>query len=340
MAHALDFSTGQAGIAIRYDGELPWHGYANRVRQDGTLDEWRISGGLNWQVDERKVYYTKLLPESFVSKEGGDFNLRRIPQVIENRKALIRSDNQECLSIVGHNYHVVQPEQVLEFYRDLIETNGFTMDTVGSLMEGRRIWALARIGKSTRIFGQDRIDGYVLLATSYDGTMATTCQFTSVRVVCNNTLEWATETGQGAFKLAHNKKFDPDEAKGKLGLTKEAWEEYEYKVNRLAQHTVDLEEALAFFTTVLGKDAIAVNEEGKPIYSPTFYKMFAAYEKGPGASLRSAHHTAWGLVNAVTFYQDHMAKSSKTGSRLNSAWFGSGASRKSKALEEALKLAA
>ena len=336
MAHALDFTTGQAGIAIRYDGETPWHGYGTRVPHDADLDHWRIAAGLNWEVDERKVYYTKLLPQCV----GSDFDTKRVPQVIENRKALVRSDNQECLSVVGHNYHVVQPEQVLEFYRDLIELNGFTMDTAGSLMEGRRIWALARIGQSTRIFGQDKIEGYVLLATSYDGTMATTCQFTSVRVVCNNTLEWATEDGQGAFKIAHNKRFDADEAKGMLGLTKEAWEQYEENVNKLANTHVDLETALAFFTTVLGKDAIVVNDEGKPDYSPTFHKMFAAYERSPGANLRSAHHTAWGLVNAVTFYQDHMAKSSKTGSRLNSAWFGSGKNRKAKAFEEALALAA
>ena len=338
--HALDFTTGDAGIAIRYDGETPWHGYGTRVADDATLDQWRIAAGLNWDVDERKVYYTKLLPQSFVTQSGGDFDLKKIPQVIENRKALVRTDNQECLSVVGHNYHVVQPGEVLEFYRELIEANGFEMDTAGSLMDGRRIWALARIGESTRIFGQDRIDGYVLLATSYDGTMATTCQFTSVRVVCNNTLEWATETGQGAFKIAHNKKFDPEEAKGMLGLTKEAWELYEQQVNTLATRTVELDEALAFFTTVLGKDAIVINEEGKPIYSPTFHKMFAAYERSPGANLRSAHHTAWGLVNAVTYYQDHMAKSSKSGSRLNSAWFGSGKNRKGKAFEEALKLAA
>ena len=335
--HALDFTTGNAGIAITHDGQTPWHGYGTRVPHDGTLDQWRIAAGLNWNVDERKVYYTKLLPEIVGAQ---DFDLRKIPQVIDNRKALVRSDNQECLSIVGHKYHVVQPEEVLEFYRELIEMNGFTMDTAGSLMDGRRIWALARIGESTRIFGQDKIEGYVLLATSYDGTMATTCQFTSVRVVCNNTLEWATESGQGAFKIAHNKRFDPEEAKGMLGLSKEAWENYEEKVNTLATTSVDLETALAFFTTVLGKDAIVVNDDGKPEYSPTFHKMFAAYENSPGSHLRSAHHTAWGLVNAVTFYQDHMAKTSKSGSRLNSAWFGSGKNRKAKALDEALKLAA
>lgn len=336
MSHELDFTTGEAGIAIRYDGETPWHGFGTRVPDDANLDQWRIAAGLNWEVDERVVYYSRQVPEIV----GADFDLRNVPTPIKNRKVLVRTDNQEPLSIVGKGYHVVQPEQVIDFYRELIEANGFIMDTAGSLMEGRRIWALAKMGKETRIFGQDKVEGYVLLATSYDGSMATTAQFTSVRVVCNNTLEWATSKGASAYKLSHNKKFDADEAKGALGLTEEAWEKYEQDVNILANTTVDLETSLAFFTTVLGKDAITITEDGKPTYSPTFHKMFAAYERGPGAELRSAHHTAWGLVNAVTFYQDHMAKSSKTGSRLNSAWFGSGATRKNKALVEALKIAA
>lgn len=338
MSHELDFSTGNAGIAIRWDGATPWHNYGNRVHDDATLDDWRIAAGLNWEVDERKVYYSRQIPSVVGTLD--DFQTRNVPTPIENRKVLVRSDNQEPLSIVGKGYHVVQPEEVLNFYQDLIKANGFVMDTAGSLMDGRRIWALARMGKETRIFGQDKVEGYVLLATSYDGSMATTCQLTSVRVVCNNTLEFATGNSKGAFKLSHNKKFDPEEAKGALGLTKEAWEKYEHEVNSLAKTTVDLETSLAFFTTVLGKDAIVITEDGKPTYSPTFYKMFAAYENGPGANLRSAHHTAWGLVNAVTFYQDHMAKTSKSGSRLNSAWFGSGANRKKVAFSEALKIAA
>lgn len=336
MSHALDFTTGDAGIAIRHDGTTPWHGYGQRLEDDATLDQWRIAAGLNWAVDERAVYYSRQVPKVV----GTDFDLKNVPTPIENRKALIRTDTQDCLSIVGKGYHVVQPEKVMEFYKDLIEANGFKMDTAGSLMDGRRIWALASIGESTRIYGQDKIDGYVLLATSYDGTMATTCQFTSVRVVCNNTLEFATNASKGAFKVPHNKAFDADEAKGALGLSKEAWELYEQNVNTLASTTIDLETAMAFFTTVLGKDGVTFDDDGKLQYSTTFHKMFAAYERSPGSHLKSAHHTAWGLVNAVTFYQDHMAKSNKSGSRLNSSWFGTGASRKTKAFEEALKIAA
>ena len=49
------------------------------------------------------------------------------------------------------------------------------------LRGGRKFWALARTGQSTVLKRKDRVDGYLLLATACDGTLATTAQFTSVR---------------------------------------------------------------------------------------------------------------------------------------------------------------
>lgn len=329
MAHELDFTNGNAAIAITYDGETPWHGYGNRVNKDADLDQWRIAAGLNWEVDERPVYFSRL-------EEGN-----RVPSKIDNRKALIRTDTQDCLSVVGAGYNVVQPKEVLEFYRELIADNGFVMDTAGALKGGNRVWALASIGESTRIMGQDKIDGYVLLATSYDGSMATTCKFVSTRVVCNNTLEWASKEKGMEAKASHSSVFNPEALKGKLGLTKESWLKYEEQVNKLAHTSVDLETALAFFTTLLGPDSVKMNiESGKMEYSNTFKKLYSAYETSPGSDMRSAKHTAWGLVNAVTFYQDHCARGNSQGSRLDSTWFGAGAARKQKAWEQALELVA
>ena len=325
MSAELDFTTGDAGIAITYDGETPWHGYGNRVKGN-DLDEWRVAAGLDWEVVDKPIYF----------KAGTtDFP-------IYDKKVLLRDDNFGQLSVVGSDYQVVQPKEIMEFYRDLISDNGFEMETAGSLMQGRRIWALASVGATTRIFGQDKIDGYLLLATSYDGRMATTAKFTSVRVVCNNTLEWANydTSYKNAVKIHHSTTFDPEVVKGRLGFNKEAWEAYEANLNKLANRTVDLETAVAFFTKVLGSDSVKHDKEGKVNYSPTFMKVFTAYENGPGSHLKSASHTAWGLVNAVTFYQDHMVKGNDQGSRLNNAWFGQGNERKNKAWEEALKIAA
>ncbi|MBN0134206.1 DUF932 domain-containing protein, partial [Pseudomonas aeruginosa] len=88
---------------------------------------------------------------------------------------------------------VVQPREVLEFYRDLTQVSGYELETAGVLKGGRKFWALARTGQNTSLKGNDLVNGYLLLATSCDGTLATTATPTTVRVVCNNTLTIAVD---------------------------------------------------------------------------------------------------------------------------------------------------
>lgn len=127
---------------------------------------------------------------------------------MDDRFVLVRSDTDEALSIVSGNYEVVQPKEVLEFYRELVSLYGYTLETAGALNGGRKVWALSKTGRSSRVGedGKDKLAAYLLLATSCDKTLATTIAFTSIRVVCKNTLffcnrrhqDWQTAAGKGA----------------------------------------------------------------------------------------------------------------------------------------------
>ena len=46
-------------------------------------------------------------------------------------------------AVVSQRYQVVQPREILEFYRDLTEMSGFELETAGVLKGGRKFWALA-----------------------------------------------------------------------------------------------------------------------------------------------------------------------------------------------------
>ena len=120
------------------------------------------------------------------------------------------------------------------------------MHTAGSMFNGRRMWALAEIGKSATIMGQDKINGYLLLATACDGTLANTGQFTSIRVVCNNTLEMSIN-GDRYIKLPHSKKFDADEMLTELGLGEKAFNNFIDNAKILAERKISMDEAIEFF---------------------------------------------------------------------------------------------
>ena len=313
---------------MAYRGEEPWHGLGNRLDPDQPIEVWTRQAGMDWDIEEADVAFI-----TGADNEPGE--LRDFPQ----HKVLYRSDNREPLSVVSQRYKVVQPRQILEFYRDLTEVSDFELETAGVLLGGRKLWALARTGQQGLLAGKDWTMGYVLLATACDGSMATTAQFTSVRVVCNNTLAVATEgPTPGAVKVPHNTVFDAQTVKRKLGISVSAWDEFMYRLRHLAERKVSTREAQEYFLRVFTDPE--KDPEGKT-NQRAMARAQQLYEgAGRGAALASSRGTAFGLVNAVTEFVDHERRARTTDYRLDSAWFGQGASLKQRALEEAARMAA
>lgn len=310
---------------MAYAGEKPWHGLGNKLAPQQPIELWRQQAGMDWNIEESEVRYIT-----------GNNNLGVI-NAFPEQKVLYRSDTRAPLAVVSKRFKVVQPGEVLEFYRDLTSHSGFELETAGVLREGRKFWALARTGQSTTLKGRDKVDGYLLLATACDGTLATTAQFTSVRVVCNNTLRVALGNNNGAVKVPHRSEFDPEAVKRQLGITVASWDGFVARMKALVERPVDpdtVEGLLRRVLTYAGPDGRAeiVNEQA-------LANVRALYEGGGrGAMLPSSRGTAWGLLNSVTEYVDHHRRARSDDHRRDAAWFGQGAQLKQRAWEEAMKL--
>ena len=240
------------------------------------------------------------------------------------------------LSVVSQRYNVVQPHEVLHFYQDLVEVGGFELETAGSLKGGRKLWALAKTGQDLKLKGNDLVKSYLLLATSCDGTLCTTAQFTSLRVVCNNTLQMALRDSTGAIKVPHSTQFDATAVKEALGLGLSHWDEFKTQTKALTQRPVAPDEALRFFSDLLAQPLDADNQI---ILTRPVQQLHELYQgAGMGSELASSRDTAWGLVNAVTEFVDHHRRARSQDYRLDSAWFGQGAQLKAQALNQALTL--
>lgn len=177
MAHDLDVSTGMPAMA--YVGEKPWHELGEQLPEGQTIEEWVRAARLDWKIQMLPVHYP--------------FEGRQ--RIMAERFVLARNDTGAALSVVSADYQVVQPKEVLEFYRDLVKDRGYILETAGALDGGRKVWALARTGLVANVAGNpaDELGAYVLLASSCDKSLATTVTFTSIRVVCQNTLAFAFE---------------------------------------------------------------------------------------------------------------------------------------------------
>ena len=346
MAHLLE--------QMAYVGDTPWHGLGNQLTQNQPIEVWAQQAGMDWRIESSNVSY-------MAQNERG----QSIIMPYEEQRVLYRSDTHEPLSVVSQRFQEVQPREILEFYRDLTEQSGFELETAGVLKGGKKFWALARTGQSTALKGKDVSNGYILLATACDGTLATTAQFTSIRVVCNNTLAIALRgqnSSAGVVKVPHSTKFDADKVKQQLGVSVRTWDEHMYEMKQLSQRKVSQHEASAYFDAVFNNTNMSITDQedniiqfyrdvaiqaqanSKEKSEPNAKSMSKAMEmfngQGRGASLSSAKDTAYGLLCSITEFIDHERRAMSTDHRLDSAWFGAGAAIKQRGLEQALSMLA
>ncbi|MFL1389346.1 DUF932 domain-containing protein [Pseudomonas tritici] len=322
MAHQIE--------NMAYIGTNPWHGLGSRLTEKQPLEVWQREAGMDWQIQESPVHFK-------ADAIGHMGCIHSFPE----QKVLFRSDTKTPLSVVSQRYQVVQPREVLEFYRDLTERSGYELETAGVLKGGRKLWALARTGQATALKGNDVVNGYLLLATSCDGTLATTATPTTIRVVCNNTLTIAINGASQAIKVPHSTRFDPHTVKQQLGITVSQWDDFMYRMRTLAARPVKDHEVKAYLRSVLCEVQTDKPENTGLSNERALNKVLSMYEgHGRGAELESAKGTAWGLLNSVTEYVDHERRARSNEYRVDAAWFGQGAAIKQRALDTALRLVA
>ena len=313
MAHMIDTTTGRAAIA--YAGETPWHKLGQQLTPGASIETWTREAGLAYTVLESPVLYKTEAASA--------------PEVFKGRKVLHRSDTGGALAVVSDGYHVVQPAEVMGFFEKLVEIGGFQLETAGVLSHGKRVWGLARVNDGAEILGGDVVRPYVLLGTSYDGTMATVAKFTSVRVVCHNTITAALGSGD-AVRVLHSERFDADRVRQDLGIVSDAWDRFLIQSRQLAGETLSATDADLFVASLMEP----YKTPGTPVRESRAYRRIMELFNGKaiGADIPGVAGTRWGMLNAVTELVDH-ERGRSDNTRMESAWFGTGANIKSRALE-------
>lgn len=330
MAHEL-YINEQGTASMAYVGAAPWHGLGQLLTPDAPIEVWAEQAGMNFSILHTDVKF-----------KPNDAGAKAKHLIVPRQRVLYRSDSDAPLAIVSDRYKVVQPDEVLGFFKDTAEMHGFTLETAGVLFNGQKYWALAKTPYQYSLPGQDVIKPYLLLATSCDGTMSTVARYVNTRVVCNNTIELALSEKAQQVKVTHRQVFDEKAVKVELGLLEQSFEEQAMKMEQLAKRTVTAQEAVDYFIKVLGNPAVPVDKQRNVALLAKVHALFDG--GGIGASLESYKGTAWGLVNAVTEYVDHQRGMKdddlSKDRRLESAWFYEGSTMKRKAMNDALMLLA
>jgi phage/plasmid-like protein (TIGR03299 family) len=345
MAHELTLrADGKAEMA--FVGETPWHGLGQNVTKGASIGVWAKEAGMDWEARTAAPIFTPVL---------GVKNKASAPRVVEDSKIIYRSDTGAPLSIVSKDYRIVQPRDVLEFFRREVEKGGWHIHTAGTMRGGRKFWAMATCEDSTRFIvkkgKKDRMVRNLLCASSLDGSMRTVAKLTDVRVVCANTLAQALGalSNGDRVEISHRSLFDPRAIKKALGIAMDTYDDFIEQCRELAETPINVEEATAVLeqifvptpkkeidTSWIGGNLADIGKapDEPEMHTPrSLARILALFQgEGMGADMSTAKGTKWGLLNAVTQHVDHdMGRTPDT--RLDSAWFGRGSGMKAQAFE-------
>lgn len=330
MAHMIENNM------MSYKGQEPWHGLGFRVDENATGVEMLKAAGLDWTVQRRAI----AMRDATGSKDV------MLTAPLQGFRAIVRADNDEVFQVATDRYQPVQNAEIVDFFREYCEAGHATMETMGGLRGGAVVWALARLnGGSTRVIGgNDEVRGYMLLATSHDGSLRTIGKPTQVRVVCHNTLTaaLADRDARNTFTMKHTRKFTSavrQEAQDVMGMAIQQIKATNALAEQMSEYTLDHAGWIDFMSRIMGGQDNVID----PV-TAELNKLCAAIQdatiESPGSALESARGTLWGAVNGVTWYADHAARARSESNRLFSAWFGPNETLKTKALYVAQEMVA
>lgn len=316
-------------------GQTPWHGLGTRVDHTISISEAIEAAGLNWKVKTQPVF-TKI--------DAGIVGLNGQPVMSEIKapaQAVIRETDNTVLGVVGERYTPLQNDHAFDFFQPFIDAGEVSLETAGSLSDGKKIWVLARIKDGdVSIKGDDAIRSFLMLSNSHDGTTAVRVGFTPVRIVCANTLAMAVaDKGSALMRVKHTASIrsNLDLIRNTVNVARRQFEASAEQYRRLANTDINQRDVLTFvqkFFDIEGKqmDEISTRTQNQ------INTVLQLSEFGRGSDLTKGM-TLWKLYNGVTEFLTHEV-SDNADKRYNSLWFGGNADKNKKALEILLAMAA
>lgn len=281
--------------------EDAWHMLGQRCENAPSWEKAIVLAGLDWKVKKEKNYARN--PAGKVTEVGSCTIFRD-------------SDNAE-LGQVGSGFEIKQNADCFKFVDTLLEANGGShYDSAGALGNGAKIWCSVRVPKAdVEVVSGDKHQSYLVFATAHDGSMAHTVKLTTVRVVCQNTLNMALGEGGCMFRVKHTKTADARLAKAKdlmQGVVMDA-QHLEDKLKALASRKMTRESMVS----VLNRLFPAPKEENANTTrrENVITDVLNLYAKNDGGAFPQIAGSAYNLLNAVTEYTDHFRSARITDNR-------------------------
>jgi phage/plasmid-like protein (TIGR03299 family) len=291
MAHELE-SDANGNTAFASLREPAWHGLGTVFTEEVTTQKMLSLAHLdNWNVRLEDV----ATPEGFNSDKTYSFVTRTNP---------FNKDENDILGVVGERYKVLQNEDLFAFGDNILDGGG-RWETAGSIKGGRQVFGSLALERETVLDPtgvSDKINTYLLINTSHDGSVAIQASITPVRVVCANTLNLALGANRKgpkqSFKIRHTQTAEGKIAVAReaLGLANKYMDEFDKMAQAMIEKTIterQFDEIVALAYPAPAKDAKGSQKkyDGKIDLIQSIYR---------GTQNGMIAGTAWGALNGLT----------------------------------------
>jgi len=296
-----------------------WHGLGRVITEAPSIQDGLRLAGLDWKVSKEPIF------------------LENTDHSIPGYYANVRCTDKRTLGIVKDGYCVLQNTEAFDFYEPLVKSGFLELEAAGSLKEGRVIWVLGKMKAHEEVIEGDTIESYLLLSNSHDGSRAVTVAFTSIRVVCQNTLSMAHRATEGdSLRVRHTTKvaIGLEEVRKIVDANDRTFKLTMEKYRRLQSRRMPIDGLVKYVQEVMKLSDEAVQGKRKP---KALEEIENFYESGFGSDIKGVKGTMWGAYNAFTEWTDH-SKGISSDRRLYNQWFGETRRLKDRALQVALTM--
>ena len=294
MAHELESDKSFASFR-----EPAWHGLGTVFNEEvSTREMLELANLHDWNVRLEEV----AIPDGFASDKTYNYVTRTNP--------FDRSQN-DILGVVGERYRILQNEELFDFGDALLDGGG-RWETAGSIKGGRQVFGSLALERDTVRDPNgvsDKVNTYLLVNTSHDGSIAIQASVTPVRVVCANTLNLALGSGVGrnrnikqSFKIRHTQTASGkiQAAREALGLANVYMDEFDKMAQAMIEQTVTNDQFIKMIELAYPKPE--ENKKGAEAKWQNKTDLLEYIYTGPYNDTIAG--TAWGALNALTERMD------------------------------------
>lgn len=300
--------------------EKPWHKLGTVVETAPTVREAIKLAGLDWKVELRPI----------CTNDSDNF-------AIDSHRAVVKEGTSSILGVVGQSYHPLQNTEAFEWFEPFLENDFATLETAGSLFNGKKVWILAKTHKEADVVSGDTVESYILLSNSHDGSSTVKVGFTPIRVVCNNTLSYAEKTNVSKLIRVrlHNQLLNRDlmdTVNTQFIATVEQYRELTRRdvsvedLRKYVKQVFSSQKLEKIITDYEAREKAEIEAERKKLLE----RVEEIFELEPARK-------TWNMYNAVNSYLCH-DRCRNAELRQNSIWFGDSKLLDKKAFELARKM--